>query len=199
MSRWAPDARGRLERAALELFEEQGFAVTTAAQIAERAGLTTRTLYRHFADKQDVLFSSAALSEQASRLMRDAPGGLDPLALVGQQLVAAADELFEGRRDHVRRVRDVVATDERLRERDQAKRVALSSGVRSGLAARGVDAISAALLGDLAVSVLFTAMDCWLDDGADDGGARPLSAHVRRVLDAHAALVAGHGSGPGAA
>ena len=199
MARWAPDARGRLERAALELFEEQGYAATSAAQIAERAGLTTRTLYRHFADKQDVLFPAAALFEHASRLLRDAPGGTDPVTLIGQQLVAVADELFEGRRDRVRRVRDVVATDERLRERDQAKRVALASAVRSGMAARGVDPISAALLGDLAVSVLYTAVDCWLDDAADDGGTLPLSAHVRRVLDAHAALFARQGSGSGSA
>jgi AcrR family transcriptional regulator len=198
MARWAPDARGRLERAALELFEEQGYAATSAAQIAERAGLTTRTLYRHFADKQDVLFPTAALAEHASRLMREADGA-DPVAMVGQQLMAVADALFEGRRDHVRRVRDVAATDERLRERDQAKRVALAAGVRSGLADRGVDPISAALLGDLAVSVLYTAMDCWLDDEADDGGIRPLSVHVSRVLDAHAALFAGHRSGSGSA
>jgi len=57
MSRWQPDARGRLERAAVELFTEQGFAATTVPQIAARAGLTTRTFFRHFADKREVLFA----------------------------------------------------------------------------------------------------------------------------------------------
>ena len=36
------------------------------------------------------------------------------MALVRQQLIAVADGLFEGRQDHLRRVRDIVATDERL-------------------------------------------------------------------------------------
>ena len=56
VGRWKPDARERLSTAAIELFSEQGFAATTVPQITERAGLTTRTFYRHFADKGDVLF-----------------------------------------------------------------------------------------------------------------------------------------------
>lgn len=60
MSRWPADAQGRLERAALELSAERGFAATTVPQIAERAGLTTRTFFRHFADKREVLFAYQA-------------------------------------------------------------------------------------------------------------------------------------------
>src|SRR4249920_684180 len=56
MSRWQPNARGRLEQAALELYDERGFDQTTVAEIAERAGLTHRTFFRHFADKREVLF-----------------------------------------------------------------------------------------------------------------------------------------------
>ena len=57
MSRWEPDARGRLEQAAAELFAERGFDQTTVADIAVRAGLTERTFFRHFSDKREVLFS----------------------------------------------------------------------------------------------------------------------------------------------
>ncbi len=56
MSRWAPDARERLEAAALDLFVENGYEETTVAQIADRAGLNRATFFRHFADKREVLF-----------------------------------------------------------------------------------------------------------------------------------------------
>ena len=56
MARWEPNARERLERAALALFTEHGFDATTVAEIADRAGLTKSTFFRHFADKREVLF-----------------------------------------------------------------------------------------------------------------------------------------------
>src|SRR6202453_4976247 len=56
VSRWAPDARERLETAALDLFTENGYEETTVAQIADRAGLNRATFFRHFADKREVLF-----------------------------------------------------------------------------------------------------------------------------------------------
>src|ERR1700755_1245945 len=56
MSRWAPDARQRLETAALDLFTESGYDETTVAQIADRAGLNRATFFRHFTDKREVLF-----------------------------------------------------------------------------------------------------------------------------------------------
>ena len=61
MGRWQPDARGRLEKAAMELYVERGFDETTVAEIAKRAGLTERTFFRHFADKREVLFAGAAM------------------------------------------------------------------------------------------------------------------------------------------
>ena len=39
MTRWKPDARGRMVAAAMELFAERGFERTTVAEIAARAGL----------------------------------------------------------------------------------------------------------------------------------------------------------------
>lgn len=63
MSRWKPDARGRLEKAALELYNHQGFDATTVVEIATRAGVTERTFYRHFADKREVLFLANPLAD----------------------------------------------------------------------------------------------------------------------------------------
>ncbi len=66
MPRWEPDGRERLVLAALQLFSERGYDETTVAEIAERAGLTKSTFFRHFPDKRDVL---SAGQETLSRLL----------------------------------------------------------------------------------------------------------------------------------
>jgi AcrR family transcriptional regulator len=49
----------------MELYGERGFDQTTVAEIAERAGLSERTFFRHFADKREVLFwGASALQER---------------------------------------------------------------------------------------------------------------------------------------
>jgi len=81
MGRWQPGARERLERAALELFLEQGFAETTVLRITARAGLTTRTFFRHFVDKREVLFAGEEeMPALVERLMAEAPATLGPMA-----------------------------------------------------------------------------------------------------------------------
>jgi AcrR family transcriptional regulator len=49
--------RVALRRAATELFASQGVEATSAEQIAEAAGVTVRTFYRHFPSKHDLLFA----------------------------------------------------------------------------------------------------------------------------------------------
>ena len=55
-------SRERLLEAAARLFEERGYASVTMAELAEQAGVSRPTAYRHFADKEDILW---ALTEQA--------------------------------------------------------------------------------------------------------------------------------------
>src|ERR1044071_5981212 len=103
MSRWEPNARGRLEQAPLELYSERGYDQTTVAEIARRAGLTERTFFRHFADKREVLFyGSGMLRDGLVKGIEDAPAGLPPIDAVGAALEAVADSLFEERRDRAR-------------------------------------------------------------------------------------------------
>src|ERR1700761_1817319 len=90
MARWEPNTRGRLVLAALDLFASEGYDAVSVAQIAERAGVSKMTFFRHFPDKREVLFAGQELH---GRLLADgitaAPAGATPLAAVGAALDAA--------------------------------------------------------------------------------------------------------------
>ncbi|MGV9590052.1 TetR family transcriptional regulator [Streptomyces tendae] len=78
MARWEPNAPERLARAALTLFAERGYDATTVNDIAERAGLTKSTFFRHCNDKREVLFLgqegiTARLAEAVQAVAPGAP------------------------------------------------------------------------------------------------------------------------------
>lgn len=181
MGRWLPDARERLERAALELFLEQGFAETTVPQITARAGLTTRTFFRHFADKREVLFAEEdEIPAQITRLMADSPRSLGPGALVIDGLHAFAATRFDGRREDLRMRRAVIRGDDGLRERELRKLAALSDAIGQGFRDRGIDPLTATLTAQVAVTAFSVSIGRWLD--SDD--PRPLAELVLDTLDA---------------
>ncbi len=60
--------RAAILDAALALFAEQGYEVTTVAQIGARAGASTGSMYHHFASKEDV---AAALRAEALATYQD--------------------------------------------------------------------------------------------------------------------------------
>lgn len=179
MSRWQPEARERLERAAIELFATQGFAATTVPQIAASAGLTTRTFFRYFADKREVIFGGEEIPAFAARIMAQAPAVLDPIDLVVNGLQTVAETRFEGRRNEVLRIRAIIRSDASLRERDLGKRAALAQVIKDGLTARGLDTRTAALLAESSVTILHVALDEWLDQEDDD---RTLFEHILDAL-----------------
>jgi AcrR family transcriptional regulator len=73
------DARRRRTRAAIlagatRLFEEQGYARTTVAQVARAANVSDRTFYLHFPTKEDLLFDHVqAFAELAWRAVEASP------------------------------------------------------------------------------------------------------------------------------
>src|ERR1700759_2749174 len=101
MARWEPNARERLEQAALELFQERGYVQTTVEEIAARAGLTERTFFRYFADKREVLFSGSKELERAIvERIQNAPLEASALDVVVAALELAGAELQERRELH---------------------------------------------------------------------------------------------------
>lgn len=185
MSRWSPDAAVRLERAALGLFAERGYTATTVPEIAARAGLTTRTFFRHFADKREALFlREREFPAVVSALLATAPTGLSPFDLVMHGLRAVASADFPAWRDDIALRRSIVRSDERLRERELLKSTALSDAIRDSLVAHGVERRDAALAASLGTLVFDDAVARWLDGPIDGDLVTTLEetgAAVRRL------------------
>lgn len=183
MSRWAPDAALRLEGAALELFAEQGYAATTVPQIAQRAGLTTRTFFRHFADKREVLFlRDREFPIVVATVLASAPTGLTPLELVMFGLETVTAENFDGWRRGMIVRRSIIRSDEGLRERELLKSSRLAAAIESALVAEEVAPADAALVAPFGVLVFETALTEWLDADPDGGDVRSLPEVLRATL-----------------
>jgi AcrR family transcriptional regulator len=188
VGRWEPDSRGRLQEAALSLFAERGFDQTTAAQIADRAGVTERTFFRHFADKREVLFGgSALLKERIVAGVAGAPAADGPLEAVSRGLDAAADMLGESRRDLARLRHEVISANPELRERELAKVADYAAAVAAVLRERGVGEPQSSLAAEVGMTVLRVAIERWA--GGDDGDL----AAIMRDSVAELRAVVGHG------
>ena len=181
MGRWPEGARTRLEAAALALFIEQGFAETTVPQIAARAGLTTRTFFRHFADKREVLFAyQAELPDVVRQVMAAAPQSAGALEVIATSLRTIAETKFDGRRDYLLAHQAVIDADAGLRERGLRKMSILTEAISRGFRDRGLDDLAATLAAHTAVTVLSVSLDRWFGAAEETS----LSVHVSGTLAA---------------
>ena len=161
MTRWQPDARGRLLKAAMELYVERGFGQTTVAQIAERAGVTERTFFRYFADKREALFDgSMRLQQLMTDAVARAPATATPLDAVGAALAACGTVFVDLPRSRTRQ--QIIDSDPSLQERELIKRDHLATAVAEALRARGVTEPAASLAAQTGVGVFHVAFTTWL-------------------------------------
>src|SRR4051794_18588091 len=122
MARWEPGARERLVLAAVDLFTEQGYDATTVAEIAERAGVTKSTFFRHFPDKRELLVAGQeTLSALLAEGITDAPADASPLEAVAAGLARASDTMGPMNRELGPRLKAAVAASTELQERDALK------------------------------------------------------------------------------
>ncbi|MFT4285944.1 MAG: helix-turn-helix domain-containing protein [Protaetiibacter sp.] len=172
MGRWEPGARARLREAALELFLEQGFDRTTVAEIAERAGVTERTFFRHHRDKREVLFEGQdALSHALADTIRDAAPDASSLAVVGASLTALEEFFSLERRPYSRRRQRVIDAESVLREREQLKLATLADEAAAAFRERGADEATALLLGQTVSALLTVAFVRWVAPDEERGFA----------------------------
>lgn len=163
MSRWKPDAEGRLTKAAITLFDEQGYDATTVAEIAAAAGLTKRTFFRYFSDKREVLFNgSHELQERWIGGIESAPPRASPMAAVSAGLDEVA-ELFADRHAFARMRSRIIAANPELQERELIKLQSLAAAIKAALVARGLSGNAAILAAQSGVTVFHVAFARWVD------------------------------------
>jgi AcrR family transcriptional regulator len=187
MSRWSPNARGRLEQAAYELFLAKGYDQITVADIAERAGLTERTFFRHYADKREVLFGgSSTLQDELLRALGELPPALPTIEAV-RIAVEAMSALMHGRRAFSSERQRIIAAHADLQERELIKRATLTAALAQALQRRGLPEAAATLAADMGIGVFYVAFVHWLDDPA----GREIAEIVHEGFDQLKALASG--------
>ncbi|MGW0042740.1 TetR family transcriptional regulator [Rhodococcus sp. NPDC003348] len=113
------ETRHEISDAALELFEERGYAGTTVDDIAARAGVSQRTFFRYFPTKEDTVLTG--VEDLSTALAAALTDGM-PEDLVLEHVEAAhlrlLDDLISGDPDavlRILRVRRLVMNDPDLR------------------------------------------------------------------------------------
>jgi AcrR family transcriptional regulator len=187
MARWAPDARERLESAALDLFVENGYEQTTVAQIADRAGLNRATFFRHFTDKREViLVGEDVLSDLFADAIRAASATATVTECLRAALAAASDAMTPQRRAAAIRRIQVVAANSELQERGQLKLARIATSIAEALRERRTEEMTARLAAEVGLLAFRVAFENWIK--ADDGEPfLPLAIQALNDLEERAA------------
>ena len=190
MSRWAPDARERLETAALDLFVENGYDETTVAQIADRAGLNRATFFRHFADKREVLFGG---EDVLAGLFAEGIRATAPDATLAECLRSAfaAAEVAMTPRQRAKAAQrvQVLRANAEVQERGLLKHARIARSISTALVDRGVDELTARLGAEVGLLAFAIGVERWL--GSDHG--EPFPVHAVAALSDLQARAAGLG------
>ncbi len=191
MGRWQPDARGRLALAAVDLYSERGYDATAVAQIAERAGLTERTFFRHYPGKREVLFAGSELQNRLVTNVRDAQLCTGPMDAVARALEATGS-FFEELGPMARARQELIDANPELHERELTKLAALAAALADALRARGVGDPAADLTAEAGVAVFKVAFNRWVHTD----NATTLTQTLRETFAALRHITADHAPSP---
>jgi AcrR family transcriptional regulator len=168
MPRDGEKVRRRLQQAALDLYQERGYHVTTAAEIAAKAGVTERTFFRHFSDKRDVLFGGdTVLSDALTSAIRGASAEFGPWETLFRAF-RSAEYLFIENRSFAEPRQRLIESTPALQERALDKTRLLIAALVSALRERGVPEHVAMLVAQLGMAALSHAVRRWFIDDSSD-------------------------------
>ncbi|CAM3418013.1 TetR/AcrR family transcriptional regulator [Isoptericola cucumis] len=168
--------RARILDAALDLFERQGYEPTTVAQVADAAGVTPMTFFRHFPTKDAVLVTDP-YDPLIADVVAAQPAVLPPFERVRLGMRAALGEIDPDEDATARRRVALVAANPALRAAVVAATAATEDAIVGRLVHDGVARLDARV----AAAACLGACTAALLEPPDDGES--LGAVVTRALD----------------
>jgi len=174
--------RARLLSAALDLFEAQGFEATTVAQIAEAAGVSQMTFFRHFPTKESVVVTDPYDPLIAAAVVAQ-PRGLPPIERVRLGFLVALARIDAVEGEEVRRRVALAARTPALRAATGAGTHDTEDAVADALVADGADPLEARVAAAACVAAMTAALLAWPASATSES----LGEIGRRALD-HLAL-----------
>jgi AcrR family transcriptional regulator len=173
------ETRQRLAETGLRLFLEKGYDQTTLDAIAEAAGVSRRTFFHYFDQKEDILLAwkSGLGAAIGAAILRERPDR-SPVEIVLSALLQLVEQYQA--EDHIR-IERLLASTERLGASSHAKYAEQEQAVFEALAVLwpAPDRRERLrLVAMVSVGALRVAFERW----ADRGGAEPLAHHLRRTF-----------------
>lgn len=151
--------------AALELFADRGFEATTAAAIAQRAGVTEMTFFRHFPTKDSVLLDDPYDPVIADAVARQ-DVELSPLRAAAAGVLEAWRALAEPDAEAVRVRMRIIARTPALRGALARNSQTTEQAIAGALRSRGVERVAAVVAASATVAALNAALLLWAEDAS---------------------------------
>ena len=173
----APDAReetrSRIESAALDLFTRHGFERVTTDEIADAAGISRRTFFRHVTGKADAVWGDFDTHVRRLEALLSAAGDRPVLASICAAYVQVNDHA-EGDLPMLRQRMRLILTEPALQAHSQVRYGALDRVVAAHVAHRtgmDPDALLPRLVATSTRAAATTAFEAWLADDRTSLGA----------------------------
>jgi AcrR family transcriptional regulator len=173
--------------AAIDLFAKTGFEETTIDEIAAAAGVSTRTFFRYFASKRDLMGQGmiryrALLTEAVASAER----GLPPLEVVRHSVAHVAADAASTPR--IRQVIQIATSSVAAREAQLSRRAEVEDGLAQAFAerlrARSREELQPRLLAGLMLSMLDVTFRVWSrSQGSIGDTVEDTFAFLRALVD----------------
>jgi AcrR family transcriptional regulator len=175
------ETRAEIAEAALDLFETQGLAETTAEEIAHRAGVSTRTFFRLCGTKEQAIFAGddrfhQPLLDAVATIADPARAGAVLRACWARELDAIDHDPIA--HDHFLRVRGMIGREPVLLAAAVRRDVARAAALHDALRAAGVSPLESHVLIETIGGIVRASFEQWTD--TLQAGA---SARLRDIFD----------------